>query len=206
LWNWLGEGRARVTGEAAALDEGDHAAFLLLGHRPVVADQPEVEGRVGRIEGPLEGGECQGHVVGVDRVVVAGEGGVELLDIDVELGDALQRLLERHRHFDLGLDRAQCLFLEGRGPAVPELGAEEAGSEHLWGVALADLPVVADGARAAIGVAERRVVAGGAGDDARGADPRLEEQHPAELDPRASAFELWLAIGGIAGSGSKKPW
>jgi hypothetical protein len=23
---------------------------------------------------------------------------------------------------------------------------------------------------------------------------------------RASAFELWLAIGGIAGSGSKKPW
>ena len=174
------DGHPVVTGGAAFILEQLIALQLLRGQRLGIPLQPAIERRIGGDQGLLEGGDGIGHLVDAEvRLAVHGAEPGPVLGQGVQ---GLHRQLVGEGHLQRVLDGARRLRLQILGAPIPELHEVEAGVEHGGRVDRPLLPLVAEGTDLVVYPAGRQVVAGVAGDGVGFREPRLEEQHLAQLD------------------------
>ncbi|MNH09812.1 hypothetical protein D3C79_692730 [compost metagenome] len=155
---------------------------LLRRQRLGIPLQPAIEGSIGGDQGLLEGGDGVGHLV--DAEVRLAVNGVEAGAVLGQGVQGLHRQLVGEGHLQRVGDGAGRLLLQILGATIPELHEVEAGIEHGRRVDRPLLPFVAEGADLIVHPAGRQVVAGVARDGVGLGQPRLEEQHLAQLDFR----------------------
>jgi hypothetical protein len=157
-------GGAGVAADAVELDEELEAAEGVAVEGGHLAAEELVEGAGGH-EAALERADRLADVLHGDGLGVAGEGGLEGLDV---AGDRLEGAQDvggvGHGHLDRVDDRHLGLVLDGGGAAVPELGEVGGGVVDGGAVALAALALVTLGGELVVDAELVEEVAGVAGD------------------------------------------